>query len=40
MMVSIAQEVLSAVRSLPLINAEINRGQVLPDAADACEVTS
>jgi hypothetical protein len=27
------------VRSVPLISAEIRRGQVLPGAADACEVT-
>jgi hypothetical protein len=32
--------VLSAVRSAPLISAEIRRGQELPDAAEACEVTS
>jgi hypothetical protein len=40
MMVSMAHAVLSAVRSFPLISAEISRGQVLPaGAADACEVT-
>ncbi|MCY1224605.1 hypothetical protein D9M72_367690 [compost metagenome] len=41
MMASIAHSVLSAVRSAPLIRAEMSRGQVLPAAcADACEVTS
>jgi hypothetical protein len=39
-MVSIAQEVLSAVRSLPLIKDEMSRGHELADAAEACEVTS
>jgi len=38
--VSIAQEVLSAVRSAPPIKAEIRRGQELTDGAEACEVTS
>ena len=38
--VGAVQKAVDAGIPVILINAEINRGQVLPDAADACEVTS